>query len=306
MEKLKLINKYADKFVSDKDISDMSARAVQAMNTLHAKNGEGNDFLGWVTLPTDYDKEEFARIKTASEYIKKNCDILIVIGIGGSYLGARAVIEALKSPNYNALAKDTPQIYFIGNTISPSMVTELVSICENKDICINVISKSGTTTEPAIAFRVFRDLIYKKYSADEAAKRIFCTTDKAKGTLKELADEQGYETFVVPDDVGGRYSVLTAVGLLPIAVAGIDIDALMNGAKFAQDSLNSESLEENDCLKYAAIRNCFYEKGKKLECFISYEPCMTMFNEWLKQLFAESEGKDGKGLYPVSCVFSTE
>ena len=287
MEKLKLINKYADKFVSDKDISDMSARAVQAMNTLHAKNGEGNDFLGWVTLPTDYDKEEFARIKTASEYIKKNCDILIVIGIGGSYLGARAVIEALKSPNYNALAKDTPQIYFIGNTISPSMVTELVSICENKDICINVISKSGTTTEPAIAFRVFRDLIYKKYSADEAAKRIFCTTDKAKGTLKELADEQGYETFVVPDDVGGRYSVLTAVGLLPIAVAGIDIDALMNGAKFAQDSLNSESLEENDCLKYAAIRNCFYEKGKKLECFISYEPCMTMFNEWLKQLFAE-------------------
>ncbi len=306
MEKLKLINKYADKFVSDKDISDMSARAVQAMNTLHAKNGKGNDFLGWVTLPTDYDKEEFARIKTASEYIKKNCDILIVIGIGGSYLGARAVIEALKSPNYNALAKDTPQIYFIGNTISPSMVTELVSICENKDICINVISKSGTTTEPAIAFRVFRDLIYKKYSADEAAKRIFCTTDKAKGTLKELADEQGYETFVVPDDVGGRYSVLTAVGLLPIAVAGIDIDALMNGAKFAQDSLNSESLEENDCLKYAAIRNCFYEKGKKLECFISYEPCMTMFNEWLKQLFAESEGKDGKGLYPVSCVFSTD
>ena len=306
MEKLKLINKYADKFVSDKDISDMSARAVQAMNTLHAKTGEGNDFLGWVTLPTDYDKEEFARIKTASEYIKKNCDILIVIGIGGSYLGARAVIEALKSPNYNALAKDTPQIYFIGNTISPSMVTELVSLCEDKDICINVISKSGTTTEPAIAFRVFRDLIYKKYSEDEAAKRIFCTTDKARGTLKELADEQGYETFVVPDDVGGRYSVLTAVGLLPIAVAGIDIDALMSGAKFAQDSLNSENIEENDCLKYAAIRNCFYEKGKKLECFISYEPCMTMFNEWLKQLFAESEGKDGKGLYPVSCIFSTD
>ncbi|MDE5995805.1 MAG: glucose-6-phosphate isomerase, partial [Eubacterium sp.] len=306
MEKLKLINKYADKFVSDKDISAMSERAVQAMNTLHAKTGEGNDFLGWVTLPTDYDKEEFARIKTASEYIKKNCDVLIVIGIGGSYLGARAVIEALKSPNYNALAKDTPQIYFIGNTISPSMVTELVSICEDKDICINVISKSGTTTEPAIAFRVFRDLIYKKYSEDEAAKRIFCTTDKARGTLKELADEQGYETFVVPDDVGGRYSVLTAVGLLPIAVAGIDIDALMSGAKFAQDSLNSENIEENDCLKYAAIRNCFYEKGKKLECFISYEPCMTMFNEWLKQLFAESEGKDGKGLYPVSCIFSTD
>lgn len=306
MEKLKLINKYAEKFVSEKDIADMAPRAVAAMQTLHAKNGEGNDFLGWVTLPEDYDKDEFARIKVASEYIKKNCDILIVIGIGGSYLGARAVIEALKSPNYNALAKDTPQIYFIGNTISPSMVTELVSLCEDKDICINVISKSGTTTEPAIAFRVFRDIIYKKYSAEEAAKRIFCTTDKAKGTLKELADEQGYETFVVPDDVGGRYSVLTAVGLLPIAVAGIDIDALMSGAAFAQSSLNSEDINENDCLKYAAIRNCLYEKGKRLECFISYEPCMTMFNEWLKQLFAESEGKDGKGLYPVSCVFSTD
>lgn len=306
MEKLKLVNKYADKFVSDHDIAEISGRAVEAMKTLHARNGEGNDFLGWVTLPTDYDKEEFSRIKKAAEYIKGNCDILIVIGIGGSYLGARAVIEALKSANYNALAKDTPQIYFIGNTISPSMVTELVSLCEDKNICINVISKSGTTTEPAIAFRVFRDLIYKKYSEEEAAKRIFCTTDKAKGTLKELADDQGYETFVVPDDVGGRYSVLTAVGLLPIAVAGIDIDALMNGAKFAQDSLNSEDIHENDCLKYAAIRNCLYEKGKRLECFISYEPCMTMFNEWLKQLFAESEGKDGKGLYPVSCVFSTD
>ena len=306
MEKLKLVNKYADKFVSDHDIAEISGRAVEAMKTLHARNGEGNDFLGWVTLPTDYDKEEFSRIKKAAEYIKGNCDILIVMGIGGSYLGARAVIEALKSTNYNALAKDTPQIYFIGNTISPSMVTELVSLCEDKNICINVISKSGTTTEPAIAFRVFRDLIYKKYSEEEAAKRIFCTTDKAKGTLKELADDQGYETFVVPDDVGGRYSVLTAVGLLPIAVAGIDIDALMNGAKFAQDSLNSEDIHENDCLKYAAIRNCLYEKGKRLECFISYEPCMTMFNEWLKQLFAESEGKDGKGLYPVSCVFSTD
>ena len=306
MEKLKFVNKYADKFVSDYDIAEISGRAVEAMKTLHARNGEGNDFLGWVTLPTDYDKEEFSRIKKAAEYIKGNCDILIVIGIGGSYLGARAVIEALKSTNYNALAKDTPQIYFIGNTISPSMVTELVSLCEDKNICINVISKSGTTTEPAIAFRVFRDLIYKKYSEEEAAKRIFCTTDKAKGTLKELADDQGYETFVVPDDVGGRYSVLTAVGLLPIAVAGIDIDALMNGAKFAQDSLNSEDIHENDCLKYAAIRNCLYEKGKRLECFISYEPCMTMFNEWLKQLFAESEGKDGKGLYPVSCVFSTD
>ena len=306
MEKLKLINKYADKFVSSADIDAMAPRAIEAMRTLHSKNGAGNDFLGWVTLPTDYDKEEFDRIKKAAEFIKSSCDILIVIGIGGSYLGARAVIEALKSPNYNAIAKDTPQIFFIGNTISPSMVTELVSLCEDKDICINVISKSGTTTEPAIAFRIFRDLIYKKYSAEEAAKRIFCTTDKARGTLKELADEVGYETFVVPDDVGGRYSVLTAVGLLPIAAAGIDIDALMAGAKMAQNALNSEDINANDCLKYAAIRNCFYEAGKKLECFISYEPCMTMFNEWLKQLFAESEGKDGKGLYPVSCIFSTD
>lgn len=306
MQEIKLINKYAEKFLSEKEINDAAPKGVEALKTLHGKTGAGNDFLGWLTLPTDYDKEEFVRIKNAAEYIKKNADILVVIGIGGSYLGARAVIEALKSPNYNALAKDTPQIYFIGNTISPSMLNELLEICEDKDICVNVISKSGTTTEPAIAFRVFRELVYKKYSAEEAAKRIFCTTDKSKGTLKNLADEEGYESFVVPDDVGGRYSVLTAVGLLPIACAGIDIDALMNGAQLAQNSFNSENIAENDVLKYAVIRNCFYNMGKRLECFICYEPCMTMFNEWLKQLFAESEGKDGKGLYPVSCIFSTD
>lgn len=303
---IKFISNHAEDIVSAQDIKNLEAQAVAAMNTLHSKTGAGNDFLGWVTLPTDYDKEEFDRIKKASEYIKENADILIVIGIGGSYLGARAVIEALTSPNYNSIKKDTPDIYFIGNSISPSMLTELVSICEGKDICVNVISKSGTTTEPAIAFRVFRDLVYSKYSEEEAAKRIFATTDKAKGTLKELADSKGYETFVVPDDVGGRFSVLTSVGLLPIAVAGIDIDELMAGAKEAQDSLNAESVEENDVLKYAAVRNAFYNKGKKLECFVSYEPCMAMFNEWLKQLFAESEGKDGKGLYPVSCIFSTD
>ena len=306
MQEIKLINKYAEKFLSEKEINDAAPKGVEALKTLHGKTGAGNDFLGWLTLPTDYDKEEFERIKNAAEYIKKNADILVVIGIGGSYLGARAVIEVLKSPNYNALAKDTPQIYFIGNTISPSMLNELLEICEDKDICVNVISKSGTTTEPAIAFRVFRELVYKKYSAEEAAKRIFCTTDKSKGTLKNLADEEGYESFVVPDDVGGRYSVLTAVGLLPIACAGIDIDALMNGAQLAQNSFNSENIAENDVLKYAVIRNCFYNMGKRLECFICYEPCMTMFNEWLKQLFAESEGKDGKGLYPVSCIFSTD
>lgn len=306
MKNIKLVNKYAERFLSEDKILNNAERGVQALSTLDAKSGAGNDFLGWVTLPTDYDKEEFSRIEKAAEFIKKNCDVLVVIGIGGSYLGARAVIEALKSPNYNALAKDTPQIYFIGNSISPAMLNDVLAVCEGKDICVNVISKSGTTTEPAIAFRVFRELVYKKYSREEAAKRIFCTTDKAKGTLKELADKEGYETFVVPDDVGGRYSVLTAVGLLPIACAGIDIKALMNGAKAAQDSLNSRDINANDCLKYAVIRNCFYDMGKKLECFICYEPCMTMFNEWLKQLFAESEGKDGKGLYPVSCIFSTD
>ena len=271
-----------------------------------SKTGEGNDFLGWVDLPTNYDKEEFDRIKKSAEFIKKNADVLIVIGIGGSYLGARAVIEAVKSYNYNLLAKDTPQIYFIGNSISPSSLNEIVALCEGKDICVNVISKSGTTTEPAIAFRVFRDLVNSRYSKEEAAKRIFCTTDASKGTLKALADKEGYETFVVPDDVGGRFSVLTAVGLLPIAVAGIDIDDLMLGARNAQNELCSTDIEQNPCLKYAAVRNCFYNKGKKMECFVSYEPNMTMFNEWLKQLFGESEGKDGKGLFPVSCVFSTD
>lgn len=303
---LKLNTNFAVQYVSSEEIKEMEAKAVAAMDTLMNKSGAGNDFLGWVDLPTDYDKEEFARIKHAADFIKKNADVLIVIGIGGSYLGARAVIEALKSPNYNVVCKDTPQIFFIGNSISPSMLNELVEICKDKDICVNVISKSGTTTEPAIAFRVFREMVNRKYSAEEAAKRIFCTTDRAKGTLKGLADAEGYETFVVPDDVGGRFSVLTAVGLLPIAVAGIDIDALISGARKAQQALCGNTIESNDCLKYAAARNCFYNKGKRLECFVSYEPCMAMFNEWLKQLFAESEGKDGKGLYPVSCIFSTD
>ena len=303
---IKLNAKYTEDFVSKSDLESIAPEIKKAHKTLTEKSGAGNDFLGWVDLPENYDKEEFARIKNAADYIKKNADVLVVIGIGGSYLGARAVIEALTSPNYNALKKDTPDIYFIGNSISPSALNEVVSICEGKDICVNVISKSGTTTEPAIAFRVFRDLVNSKYSKEEAAKRIFATTDKSKGTLKCLADEEGYETFVVPDDVGGRYSVLTAVGLLPIAVAGIDIDALMAGAQKAQNELCSENIDENDMLKYAAVRNVFYNKGTKLECFVSYEPCMAMFNEWLKQLFAESEGKDGKGLFPVSCIFSTD
>ena len=302
---IKFNYKYAS-LVNDSELNSINAKAVEALKTLENKSGEGNDFLGWTSLPEDYDKVEFNRIKKAAEYIKANADVLIVIGIGGSYLGARAVIEALKSSNYNLLAKDTPQILFIGNSISPTSLNEIVSLCEGKDICVNVISKSGTTTEPAIAFRVFRELVYSKYSNEEAAKRIFCTTDKAKGTLKGLADKEGYETFVVPDDVGGRYSVLTAVGLLPIAVAGIDIDALMKGAQNAMKAYTSYNIEENDVLKYAAIRNILYNKGKKLECFVSFEPSMAMFNEWLKQLFGESEGKDGKGLFPVSCVFSTD
>ena len=303
---LKFNSKYSESIVTKADIEAIAPKAVAAMDTLMSKTGEGNDFLGWVDLPTNYDKEEFDRIKKSAEFIKKNSDVLIVIGIGGSYLGARAVIEAVKSYNYNLLAKDTPQIYFIGNSISPSSLNEIVALCEGKDICVNVISKSGTTTEPAIAFRVFRDLVNSRYSKEEAAKRIFCTTDASKGTLKALADKEGYETFVVPDDVGGRFSVLTAVGLLPIAVTGIDIDDLMLGARNAQNELCSTDIEQNPCLKYAAVRNCFYNKGKKMECFVSYEPNMTMFNEWLKQLFGESEGKDGKGLFPVSCVFSTD
>jgi glucose-6-phosphate isomerase len=303
---LKLISKHTENIISDEEVRALAGDASRALDSLHAKTGEGSDFLGWLNLPTDYDKEEFERIKTAAEYIKANADILIVIGIGGSYLGARAVIEAIKSQNYNALRKNTPDIYFIGNSISPSSLSEIVSLCEGRDICINVISKSGTTTEPAIAFRVLRDLIYSKYSSEEAAKRIFVTTDKAKGTLKKLSEKEGYSTFTVPDDVGGRYSVLTPVGLLPIACAGIDIDALMSGAAAAQNDYASNDFDSNSALKYAALRNAIYNKGIRLECFVSYEPCMTMFNEWLKQLFAESEGKDGKGLYPVSCVFSTD
>ena len=299
-------SKYAEGFVSKKELDDIAPKAVKALETLTEGTGEGNDKLGWIDLPVNYDKTEFEEIKKTADFIKKNADVLIVIGIGGSYLGARAVIEACKSANYNLLCKDTPQIFFIGNSISPESLSEILALCKDKDIAVNVISKSGTTTEPAIAFRFFRDLVYSKYSEEEAAKRIFCTTDKVKGTLKELADKEGYKTFVVPDDVGGRFSVLTAVGLLPIAVAGIDIDELMHGAAEAMNAFNEKEINKNDALKYAAIRNILYNNGKKAECFITYEPSMAMFNEWLKQLFGESEGKDGKGLFPTSCVFSTD
>ena len=303
---LKLECGYLKGFIGEHEYAAMASQVENAHALLASGKGPGNDFLGWVDLPTNYDKEEFARIKAAAERIKKNTDVFIVIGIGGSYLGARAAIEFLKSEHYNALKKDTPDIYFTGNSISSTALAELVEICEGKDISINMISKSGTTTEPAIAFRVFREILEKKYGKEEAKKRIFCTTDKARGTLKHLADEEGYETFVVPDDVGGRYSVLTAVGLLPIAVAGADIDALMAGAQKAQAAYNNPNMEENDCYKYAAIRNILYNKGKTTEVMVSYEPCYTLMNEWWKQLYGESEGKDGKGLFPASVDFTAD
>ncbi len=303
---LKLECGYLKGFIGDKEYDAIKPQVMAANALLESRTGPGNDFLGWVTLPTDYDKEEFARIKDAAARIQKNSDVFVVIGIGGSYLGARAAIEFLKSDHYNALKKDTPDIYFTGNSISSSALAELVSICEGRDVSINMISKSGTTTEPAIAFRVFRELLEKKYGKEESKKRIFCTTDRARGTLKKLADEEGYETFVVPDDVGGRYSVLTAVGLLPIAVAGADIDALMAGAQKAQALYAEPDMEKNDSLKYAAVRNILYNKGKSVEVMVSYEPSYTMMNEWWKQLYGESEGKDGKGLFPASVVFSTD
>ena len=298
--------KYAKEFLRENDLAGLNSQVAATHEMLHSKSGLGNDFLGWVDLPVDYDKDEFNRIKIAAEKIKKNSDVLVVIGIGGSYLGARAAIEFVKSPLYNNLKKDTPDIYFAGNNISPTALTELLSICEGRDISVNVISKSGTTTEPAIAFRVFKSLLVNKYGEEGAKDRIFVTTDKARGTLKKFSDEAGYETFVVPDDVGGRYSVLTAVGLLPIACAGIDIDALMQGAQNARADFASDDLDSNIALRYAAIRNILVRKGKNSEILVGYEPYMLMFNEWWKQLFGESSGKDGKGIFPNSVIFSTD
>ena len=303
---LKLNEKFLNGFVSADEINAMSPMAAKAHQMLLDGTGEGSDFLGWVRLPENYDKEEFARIKIAAEKIKQNSDILVVIGIGGSYLGARAAIEFCKSPLYNNLKKDTPDIYFAGNNISPTALTELLSICEGKDISVNVISKSGTTTEPAIAFRVFKSLLVQKYGEEGARERIFVTTDKARGTLKQFSDKAGYETFVVPDDVGGRFSVLTAVGLLPIACAGIDIDDLMQGANRAMKQFASFDLDNNDAVRYAIIRNILLGKGKTTEILVGYEPYMLMLNEWWKQLYGESEGKDKKGIFPASVVFSTD
>ncbi|MDY4587949.1 MAG: glucose-6-phosphate isomerase [Oscillospiraceae bacterium] len=303
---IKLVDKYLSSFVSEHELDAIAPAVKTAHQQLVDRNGPGNDFLGWLDLPVDYDKDEFARIKKAAEKIGKDSQVLIVIGIGGSYLGARAVIEAIKSTLYNSLKKDTPEIYFVGNSISPTYLSEVVSLVEGKDFSVNIISKSGTTTEPALAFRVFRDLLVERYGEEGAKGRIYATTDKAKGTLKELSDKKGYETFVVPDDVGGRYSVLTAVGLLPIACAGCDIDALMKGAADARAAYSDPDLKNNDCYKYAALRNILYRKGKSVEMLISYEPSFAMMNEWYKQLFGESEGKDNKGIYPSSAIFSTD
>ncbi len=300
---IKFNSSFAEQFIRENDLLGLQSQVRAAHDMIEAKNGLGNDFLGWVNLPTDYDKEEFSRIKKAAQKIKEDTDVLIVIGIGGSYLGARAAIEFLKGPFYNDLA-DGPKIYFAGNNISGTYLDDILKICEGKRVSVNIISKSGTTTEPAIAFRVLRKYLEEKYGEEEAAKRIYCTTDKAKGTLKQLADQKGYECFVVPDDVGGRFSVLTAVGLLPIAAAGADIDALMYGAREA--SKDYRSLENNDCYTYAALRNAFYRKGKQIELLVSYEPRFTMMAEWFKQLFGESEGKDNKGLFPAAVTFSTD
>ncbi|MBQ8545869.1 MAG: glucose-6-phosphate isomerase [Clostridia bacterium] len=303
---LSLNQKFVEKFVSKEEINNIAPEVYSAQKLLVTRDGEGNDFLGWIDLPTNYDKEEFKRIKVAAGKIQKKCDIFVVIGIGGSYLGARAAIEFIKSPVYNNLKKDTPDIYFAGNSISPSALADLVRICEGKDICVNVVSKSGTTTEPAVAFRVFRKLLIDKYGEEGAKERIFATTDKAKGTLKKFSDDNGYETFVVPDDVGGRFSVLSAVGLLPIAVAGIDIDMMMKGAQDARLNCAATDINTNDCLKYVALRNILLRKGKNVEILAAYEPAAQMLCEWWKQLFGESEGKDGKGIYPSSVIFSTD
>ena len=303
---VRLNTKFCDAFVTKEQLEAIIPETEAARRTLESRSGAGSDFTGWLDLPMNYDKEEYERILKAADRIRNSCDVFVVIGIGGSYLGARAAIEIVKSPLYNALPKKTPDIYFAGNSISPTALSELLQICEGKDICLNVISKSGTTTEPAVAFRVFRDLMIKKYGKKGAYGRIYVTTDKSRGALKKLADAEGCETFVVPDNIGGRYSVLTAVGLLPIEVAGIDTSEMLEGARKAYQDLYSVPFDKNDAMKYAAYRNILYRSGKTTEIMASYEAGYAMMNEWWKQLYGESEGKDGKGLFPASVIFSTD
>lgn len=296
-------------FVSDGEIEKMKRTTEDAKKLLLSKEGAGNDFLGWIDLPINYDKDEFKRIKEAANKIKNDSDVLLVIGIGGSYLGARAAIEALCHSFHNTLSKDkrkAPEIYFVGNSLSGTYLKHVVDMLEGKDFSINVISKSGTTTEPAVAFRIFKKLLEQKYGADEADKRIYATTDKSRGALKTLSDNKGYQTFVVPDDVGGRYSVLTAVGLLPIAASGVDIDELMKGAASSRERCINNKFEENDSMLYAAIRNILLRKGKLIEIVANYEPSMHYVSEWWKQLFGESEGKDQKGIFPAAVDLTTD
>ena len=297
------------KFINAEEVQSMSRIVGAAKQQLTEKDGLGNDFLGWIDLPVDYDKEEFARIKKAAKKIQEDSEVLLVIGIGGSYLGARAAIEFLRHGFYNNVSKEvrkTPEIYYVGNSISSSYIQGLVDVIGDRDFSVNMISKSGTTTEPAIAFRVFKEILEKKYGKKEAAGRIYATTDRAKGALKKVADEEGYETFVVPDDVGGRFSVLTAVGLLPIAVSGADIDKLMEGAASGRELALNQPFESNDALQYAAIRNILHRKGKTVEILANYEPSLHYVSEWWKQLYGESEGKDQKGIFPASVDLTTD
>ncbi|MFS0559581.1 glucose-6-phosphate isomerase [Terribacillus sp. 179-K 1B1 HS] len=301
--------KKAMPYIGEQELDYLAPLVQAAHEQLHNKTGAGNDFLGWLQLPTDYDKDEFARIKKAAEKIQSDSDVLLVVGIGGSYLGARAAIEALTHSFFNVLSKEdrkAPQVFFVGNSISAPYLNQLMDAIKGKDVSVNVISKSGTTTEPAIAFRLFKKYLEEKYGIEEARKRIYATTDKARGALKTLASKEGYESFVIPDDVGGRFSVLTAVGLLPIAAAGVDIDSIMAGAQKAQEELTVSDLKENPAYQYAAIRNVLYNKGKTIELLVNYEPSLQYFSEWWKQLFGESEGKDLKGLFPASANFSTD
>lgn len=296
-------------YLATSEVDYMEDMVKCAHDKLHNGTGAGNDFLGWIDLPVNYDKDEFERIKKSAEKIQSDSEVLIVIGIGGSYLGARAAIEMLTNNFHNALDNDkrkAPKIFYVGNNISSTYMAELLQAIEGKDVSLNIISKSGTTTEPAIAFRILKSYVEKKYGVEEARKRIYATTDKAKGALKTLADSEGYETFVVPDDVGGRFSVLTAVGLLPIAAAGINIDEMMKGAADAREAYSNPSIKENDAYKYAAVRNALYNKGKVIEVLVNYEPSLHYFNEWWKQLYGESEGKDNKGLFPAAVDFTTD
>lgn len=305
----KIVVDYSKALVKEHEMESIKGQISNVHDILHDKIGQGNEFLGWMDYPSSYDKDEFERIKKAAEKIRKDTDVFIVVGIGGSYLGARAAIESLNHSFYNSLSKDkrnAPEVYFVGNNISGTYLKHLMDVLEGKDVSVNVISKSGTTTEPAIAFRVLREYLENKYGKEEARKRIYATTDKSKGALKKLATEEGYETFVIPDDVGGRFSIFTPVGMLPIAVSGLDIEKIMEGASKGREEYSQDDIENNECYKYAAVRNALYRKGKDIEVLANYEPSLHYIGEWWKQLYGESEGKDGKGIFPAAVDFSTD